>query len=121
MLPALKKLKCDHCKQKLVFNNEELIVEDNYVLIRNVTHYLMMNYILFDKILINFEENVLLIHDKRRFLINFVTQYLTQQGHLINFYGCQYHSEQTIVKIIINSARNTLLKNYCGKKYCIKI
>lgn len=107
---------------------DELVVEDNYSLIQNlsrggllyphdsVVNLVLYHYIIFNKLLEHFEEQFLNVYNKRNFVSQLVLKYLTEEGHLLHFRGCHAHGEDRIANIIINSTTNTLLKNYCGKR-----
>lgn len=123
---ALKKLKCDFCKDKLVYN-EEFIVEDQYDLINRlnrggllypreqVVDIISFVYILFNKLLSEHEDIFLKAFNKRSFLLHLFLTYLIEHQHLTNFEGCNDHTGHDVVKLILSSVSNTLLKNYCGK------
>lgn len=124
---VLKKIKCECCKEKLVLT-DELVVEDSYSLIKNLTRggllyphdsvvrLVLFSYILFNKLLENFEDEFLNVHNKRAYLCELVVKYITLNGHFPCFDDCTNHTEKNIVNIIINCTINTLLKNYCGKR-----
>lgn len=123
----LKKSKCDICKENLTFK-DDLQIDDNHTLIKNLTrgclkfpkdyisNIVLYEYIIFNKILENSEEDFLAIHNKKTFLATTTLEYLKNNNFLGSFPKCQMHNSETNVKIIINSVTNTLLKNYCGKK-----
>lgn len=121
-----KKLKCEFCKLNLVCS-EDLLVEDSYSLIRNlsrgglsypketVSHLVMLEYIIFTKLLKHHEEQFLTILNKRIFLCGLVLKYITAEDCLQNFVGCESHAEKDIAYLIIKCTSNTLLNNYCKK------
>lgn len=123
---ATKKLKCEYCKLNLV-SSEDLLVEDSYNLIKNlsrgglsypketVSHLVMLEYIIFTKLLKHHEEQFLIILNKHLFLCELVLKYITRENHLQNFVGCENHSEKDIACLIIKCTSNTLLNNYCKK------
>lgn len=123
----VKKFKCDFCKSSLVYN-EEMVVDENYDLIKNLNRgglsfpkdiavrVVLVSYTLFNKLLENYEDAFLSIHNKRDFVINFVFNYWQlHESEIYNFNICENHKNETILKLIINCTTNTLLKNYCGK------
>lgn len=121
-----KKLKCEFCKLNLVCS-EDLLVEDSYSLIRNlsrgglsypkesVSHLVMLEYIIFTKLLKHHEEQFLTILNKRMLLCGLVLKYITGEHYLQNFAGCESHAEKDIAYLIIKCTSNTLLNNYCKK------
>lgn len=124
---ALRKFTCETCKNMLVYK-EDLIVEDNYSLIRNLSRGALLLprehvvtlvstcYIIFNKILCDFEEEFLCILSKRNFLCKYIFNHNYVKDNVHNFNSCKIHSEGCVIKIIINSTVNTLMKNYCGKR-----
>lgn len=90
---TLKHLQCDFCKQNLVYP-EEMAVEDNYNLIKNLSRGKLLfpkefavqtvcfSYILFNKIISEFEEDFSFICNKRQFLIHFTFQYISKNGYM---------------------------------------
>lgn len=123
----LKNIKCDICKSGLVYD-QQLVVEENYNLINNLSRgglsfpkdtavrVVLISYILFNKLLEKYEDEFLSIHDKRDFVINFIFNYWQlheSENYSLNI--CGTHKHETILKLIVKSTTNTLLKNYCGK------
>lgn len=123
----VRKLKCEFCKAELVYD-EQMIVEEHFHLIQNlnrgglsfpkdtVVRVVLISYILFNKLLQNYEDEFLKIHDKRDFILNLIFNYwhLHESEHYhLNL--CENHKPETVLKLIMNSTTNTLLKNYCGK------
>lgn len=123
---AVKKIKCDFCKQKLVLE-QELVVKDNYSIIINlsrggllfprekVVEMVSCIYIIFNKLLQGYEADFLNVHNKRGFVTHFVLNYFSKNGFLLEFNGCEIHSSEHVANTIITCTTNTLLKNYCGK------
>lgn len=121
-----KRLKCELCKLNLVCS-KNLLVEDSYSLIKNlsrggllfpketVSHIVLLEYIIFNKLLEHYEEEFLTVLNKRLFLCRLVLQYITEEHHLKNFVGCESHAEKDIAYLIIKCTSNTLLNNYCKK------
>lgn len=124
---ALRKVRCDTCKNIIVFS-DELIVEDSYDLIRNlnrgcllfpkeqVVNLVSICYIIFNKILQDCEEEFLSLYAKRNFLCRYILCHNSVRCILPNFDGCATHNGEKIIKIIVCCVVNTLLKNYCGKR-----
>lgn len=123
---TLRKIQCEICKQNLVYN-EELAVEDNYTLIKNlsrgkllfpqnsVVQIVLYSYIIFNKILSEFEEDFLGVYNKRQFLSQYILKFISENDHLRHINECTTHNREGIAIIIITCTTNTLLKNYCGK------
>lgn len=125
---TLRKIQCNLCKQNLVFDHE-LAVEDNYVLIENlsrgklffpqdfVVQIVLCSYIIFNKIIFEFEDDFLSIHNKRQFLSQYILKFILESGRLPSSFirECTLHEKKTIFNIIITCTTNTLLKNYCRK------
>ena len=125
---VLKKLKCNYCKNSMIICNTELIVEDNFNLITNlsrgalqyprdhVVEIVIISYILFQKILSDYENKFLNIYSQKTFLTQLVFKYILEQEFLIYFDGCNTHTAKRIIDILLSSIANTLIKNYCFKK-----
>uniref|UniRef100_A0A1B6CRV3 THAP-type domain-containing protein n=1 Tax=Clastoptera arizonana TaxID=38151 RepID=A0A1B6CRV3_9HEMI len=124
---TLKKLKCEVCKNTLVLQ-DELVVEDKYSLIRNlsrgcllypqeeVINVVLYSYILFNKLLEENEEEFLNIYNKKSFLIKLFCKYVKDNDlfeHTSSI--CKIHPDDNLIYKILACTVNTLLKNYCGK------
>jgi hypothetical protein len=124
----LRKIKCEFCKSGLVYD-QQLIVEENYNLIKNLNRgglsfpvdiavrVVLISYVLFNKLLESHEDTFLSIGNKKNFVINLVFNYwqLHESEHYCLNINCENHTHESILKLIITSTTNTLLKNYCGK------
>nr|CAH7731460.1 unnamed protein product [Callosobruchus chinensis] len=123
----LRKIKCDICKLELVYD-DDLVVEENYNLISSlnrggllfpkdiVIRIVLICYIIFNKILANHEDEFLSTHYKRDCLIDiFLKYWLLNESENNKLKLCHNHEEENIVKLVIASTTNTLLKNYCSK------
>lgn len=73
-------------------------------------------YIIFKKLIQDFEDIFLDSFNKKAFLCNLLMQYLTEQELLAPLAECNKHTEVNVTKIILGSISNTLIRNYCGKK-----
>lgn len=126
------KLKCEFCKERLVYP-EELVVEDSYNLVRGlkkgdllfphdgVVQVVLCIFVVFNKVLENFEEEFFAVGNKRRLLSQLVLEYVAEESYLMHFRGCDKHTEEHVAKIVINWVANTLLKNYYGKNRLGKV
>ena len=123
---SLKKIKCEVCKENIIYN-DEFIVEDNFTLIKSlsrgkllyprdvIVRIVLYAYIIFNKILNDFEETFLIVHNKRAFLTKYILKFLSDNEHLHIDHKCNIHPIVHIAKIVLTCTVNTLLKNYCGK------
>lgn len=121
-----KKIKCEVCKDKLIYK-DEFVIEDNFNLIKSlsrgkllypkeaIVQIVLYAYIIFNKILKDFEETFLSVHNKRTFLTRYILKFLLENGHLNDGEICNIHAIDGIAKIVITCTVNTLMKNYCGK------
>lgn len=124
---TLKKIKCEICKENIIYNDDEFIVQDNFILIKNlsrgkllypqdiIVQIVLYTYIIFNKILDEFEETFLTVHKKRAFLTQFILKFIVDNGHLSVNHNCTIHTIVHVATIVITCTVNTLLKNYCGK------
>lgn len=123
---TLKNLKCEICKQKLVYD-EQFIVEDNFDLINklnrggllypqeHVVNVVSVTYIIFNMLINEFEDIFLETYNKRSLMLHLMLEYCIEQKYVSHFDGCANHNGKDILKIILKSISNTLLKNYCAK------
>ncbi|KAL3267537.1 hypothetical protein HHI36_011659 [Cryptolaemus montrouzieri] len=119
---VIRKIKCDFCKSKLVFD-EEMVVEESYNLIKNLSRgglsfphdivvgLVLVNYVLYKKLIKNFEAEFLKLNFKKDFVFNYWTNEIENN----RLPACETHSPEYIFKLIIIGTTITLLKNYCGK------
>nr|CAH7769842.1 unnamed protein product [Callosobruchus chinensis] len=124
---VLKKVKCDKCQQNLTYT-DGFHVEDKHVLIKDlsrgslkfpkdeVINIVLMQYIIFNKILENFEEAFLNITNKKQTLTQLILNFLKKNNYIMNFPHSDQHAVDSIVKIIVSCSSNTFLKNYCNIK-----
>lgn len=121
-----KKIQCEICKEHIIYN-DEFIVEDNFTLIKSlsrgkllypqevIVRVVLYAFVIFNKILDEFEESFLTVHNKRAFLTQYILKFILENGHLPVDHKCTIHTIVHIAKIVITCTANTLLKNYCGK------
>lgn len=48
-------------------------------------------------------------------MLHLILEYCIEQKHVSHFDGCADHNGKDVLKIILKSISNTLLKNYCAK------
>lgn len=127
LLPyCLKKINCEFCKHNLTFN-EPCIVEDSYNLINSLTRgallypreqvvdIVLTAYIIFKKLIDEFEDTFLNIYNKKSFLSKLLLSYLSKSGLLNPLESCKNHLEINVPSIFLSSISNTFLNNYCSK------
>lgn len=123
---VLKKINCEVCKQNFTLN-EPCIVEDSYNLIQSLSRgsllypreqivdIVLVSYIIFKKVIDEFEDTFLDIYNKKSFLCQLLLNYLSKHKLLTPFEQCKNHIKIDISKIFLSSISNTFLKNYCSK------
>jgi hypothetical protein len=104
------------------------VLEDNYSLIKNLTRgsllypkenvidLVMLQYILFTKLIKNYEEQFFNVYNKRAFFVKLVQKYFAEEEYTLNMAGCTSHKDIDIAELIIKTTTNTLLKNFCANK-----
>ena len=107
--------------------NEQFIVEDNFDLINKlnrggllypqdqVVNIAPLTYIIFNRLINEFEDIFLQTFNKRQFMCQLILKYCIAQKHVSHFDGCTSHNATDVLIIIIKCISNTLLKNYCTK------
>lgn len=121
-----KKISCEFCKQNLTFN-KPCVVEDSYNLINSLSRGALLYpreqvvdivataYIIFKKLIDEFEDTFLSIYNKKSFLSRLLLNYLSKISLLSPLESCKNHLENNVSTIFLNSISNTFLNNYCSK------
>lgn len=123
---VIKKLKCDICKDCLVFQ-KIMHYEESFKLIRNldrggllyprpfVVNAVMYSYITISKLIgPEYEKLFLQEQNQRQQATSLILHNLSSNFEQLDL--CGTHTSENILKMIIWVATNSLLKNYCNQK-----
>lgn len=128
MYKILRKLKCEFCNKNLTLD-KTLDLGDSYSFIKSVDRggltcphpdivtAICYNYVIVTKLLTeNYESKFLKLKNQRLFVVNLTFQTLIEK-ECISYDECEEgHTIEFILKHVLQSATNTLLKNYCCEK-----
>ncbi|GBM41413.1 hypothetical protein AVEN_172191-1 [Araneus ventricosus] len=126
---ALKKTKCSYCRQKLI-TDKESISHDNYKLIdvkdrggllypsKIVVNAVIHTYIVVQKLISEkYEDKFIQVLNQRSLVVNLVEDILVTKDIFLSFDVCvDGHDILHLINIILRSATNSLLNNYCKVK-----
>ncbi|GBN90508.1 hypothetical protein AVEN_67663-1 [Araneus ventricosus] len=126
---ALKKTKCSYCLQKLI-TDKESISHDNYKLIdvkdrggllypsKIVVNAVIHTYIVVQKLISEkYEDKFIQVLNQRSLVVNLVEDILVTKDIFLSFDVCvDGHDILHLISIILRSATNSLLNNYCKVK-----
>lgn len=129
---VLNRIKCDDCKDNLS-TDKKIVNNSNFKEIHklnrgglkfpsiDVLNVIVHNFIVVQKIIgKKFEEKFLRVSNQRQLITNITTEILLYKD--MNIGTCNKHASADIIKLLIRSCTNTLLKNYCkSKKEAIKL
>uniref|UniRef100_A0A2L2Y813 Transposable element P transposase n=1 Tax=Parasteatoda tepidariorum TaxID=114398 RepID=A0A2L2Y813_PARTP len=125
---TLKFLKnCPFCK--LLTRDEEILFHENNILIHHqdrgglkypveeVITIGLYSYVIISKLLTEFEENFLKVHNQRIISLNIIKAVLNDEEKHLNFDYCDNeHSSDVVIHCIVKKFVNILLNNYCKLK-----
>lgn len=102
-----------------------MVVEDDYNLVKKYGWGKVVfssgvsgaggSFVIFNKIISEFEEDFSFVSNKRRFLVQFIFKYAMENACLYNIPECGTHTTESVTKIILACASNILLNNYNRK------
>lgn len=123
---AMRKLACASCSSTLVFEERDIEVED-LKMISNLTrgglkfprpcavHIVLITKLVVEKLSATENAKDFLSRSNQRLIVSSTAVSLLKED--IDFETCENgHKPETVVKLVMNAATNTLLNNYCKLK-----